>query len=38
VSLRNVPEWLESPFKRRGVAKSLIAVRRYVDSGGTYLK
>jgi len=38
VSLRNVPEWLESLFKRRGVEKSLIAVRRYVDSGGTYRK
>jgi hypothetical protein len=38
VSLRNVPRWVESLFKRRGVKKSLIAVRKYVNSGGTYSK
>jgi hypothetical protein len=38
VSLRNVPQWIESLFKRRGVEKSLVAVRKYVNSGGTYRK
>ena len=38
VSLRNVPQWLESLFKRHGVKKSLVAVRKYVNSGGTYRK
>jgi hypothetical protein len=38
VSLKNVPRWVESLFKRRGVEKSLIAVRKYVNSGGTYRK
>ena len=38
VSFKNVPQWLESLFKRRGVEKSLIAVRKYVNSGGTYRK
>jgi hypothetical protein len=38
VSLKNVPQWVESLFKRRGVEKSLIAVRKYVNSGGTYRK
>ncbi len=38
VSLRNVPQWIESLFKRQGVEKSLVAVRKYVNSGGTYRK
>jgi hypothetical protein len=38
VSIRNVPQWVESLFKRHGVKKSLIAVRKYVNSGGTYRK
>jgi hypothetical protein len=29
---------VEALFKRRGVEKSLIAVRKYVNSGGTYRK
>lgn len=36
VSVRNIPNWIESIFKKSGVKKSLIAVKRYVDSGGTY--
>ena len=38
VSVKNVPQWLESLFKRRGVEKSLVAVRKYVNSGGVYRK
>jgi hypothetical protein len=38
VSINNVPGWVEALFKRRGVKKSLIAVRKYVNSGGTYRK
>ena len=38
VSLKNVPRWVEALFKKRGVEKSLIAVRKYVNSGGTYRK
>lgn len=38
VSIKNVPRWVESLFKRHGVKKSLIAVRKYVNSGGTYRK
>ena len=38
VSIKSVPRWVESLFKRHGVKKSLIAVRKYVDSGGTYRK
>ena len=37
-SIKNVPQWVESLFKGRGVEKSLIAVRKYVNSGGTYRK
>ena len=37
-SIKNVPQWIESLFKERGVEKSLIAVRKYVNSGGTYRK
>jgi hypothetical protein len=33
VSLKNVPRWIQSLFKKRGVAKSLKAVREYIDSG-----
>jgi hypothetical protein len=33
VSLKNVPRWIQSLFKKRGVAKSLEAVREYIDSG-----
>jgi hypothetical protein len=38
LSLKNVPRRVEALFKRRGVEKSLIAVRKYVNSGGTYRK
>jgi hypothetical protein len=38
VSLKRVPQWIEALFKRRGVEKSLVAVRKYVDSGGVYRK
>jgi len=38
VSVRNIPNWIEAIFKKSGVKKSLIAVKRYVDSGGTYHK
>ena len=37
-ALEDVPHWVEALFKKRGVEKSLIAVRKYVDSGGTYRK
>jgi hypothetical protein len=38
VSIRNIPSWLESTFKERGVKKSLVAVRKYINSGGAYKK
>jgi hypothetical protein len=38
VSIKNVPQWIESLFKQHGVKKSLVAVRKYVNSGGTYRK
>ena len=37
VSIRNIPSWIEAIFKKSGVKKSLLAVKKYVDSGGTYL-
>jgi hypothetical protein len=38
VSVKNAPRWIEALFKKRGVEKSLVAVRKYVNSGGTYRK
>jgi len=36
VSIRNVPSFIENMFKKNGVRKSLLAVKQYVDSGGTW--
>jgi len=38
VSAKNVPSWVESFFKERGVKKTLFSVEKYVNSGGTYHK
>ncbi len=36
VSLRGVPTWVESLFKKRGITDALNQVKKYVDSGGTW--
>lgn len=33
VSIKNIPDWIEAIFKKSGVKKSLLAVKKYVDSG-----
>lgn len=38
VSLKNVPGFIEDMFKKSGVSRSLVSVKKYVDSGGTYHK
>jgi hypothetical protein len=38
LALKYVPNWLMALFKKRGVEKSLVAVRESVNSGGTYRK
>jgi hypothetical protein len=38
VSIKNIPSWIESAFKERGVRKALLSVAKYVNSGGTYHK
>jgi hypothetical protein len=38
LSVKHVPGWIESIFKKRGVKKSLLSVKKYVDSGGEYRK
>lgn len=36
VSIRNVPAWVESLFKKKGITQALNQVKKYVDSGGTW--
>ncbi len=36
VSIRNVPTWVESLFKKKGITQALNQVKKYVDSGGTW--
>ncbi len=36
VSVRKVPSFIENLFKKNGVRKSLEAVQKYVNSGGTW--
>lgn len=36
VSIKNVPSFIENMFKKNGVKKSLQAVRRYINSNGTW--
>jgi hypothetical protein len=38
VSVKNVPKFIENIFKKSGVGKSLVSVKKYIDSGGTYRK
>lgn len=38
ISVKYVPGWIESIFKKRGVKKALLSVKKYVDSGGEYRK
>lgn len=38
VSVKNVPGFIEDMFKKSGVSRSLVSVKKYVDSGGTYHK
>lgn len=38
VSVKNVPKFIENIFKKSGVSKSLVSVKKYIDSGGTYRK
>lgn len=36
VAIRGVPTWVESLFKKKGIAQALEQVKKYVDSGGTW--
>ncbi|PKL74108.1 MAG: hypothetical protein CVV27_22185 [Candidatus Melainabacteria bacterium HGW-Melainabacteria-1] len=36
VSIRGVPSWVESMFKKKGISQALGQVKKYVDSGGTW--
>ncbi|MBP7583800.1 MAG: SRPBCC family protein [Spirochaetes bacterium] len=36
VSIRGVPGWVESLFKKKGITEALGQVKQYVDSGGTW--
>ncbi len=36
VSIRGVPTWVESLFKKKGINQALGQVKKYVDSGGTW--
>lgn len=38
VSVKNVPDWLENMFKKKGVEKSLNCVKKYVNTGWTLKK
>jgi len=38
VSLKKVPAFIEDMFKKSGVERSLVSVKKYVDSGGVYHK
>lgn len=38
VSVKNVPGFIEDMFKKSGVSRSLVSVKKYVDSGGMYHK
>ena len=38
ISVKYVPGWIESIFKKRGVKKALLSVKKYIDSGGEYRK
>jgi len=38
ISVKYVPGWIESVFKKRGVKKALLSVKKYIDSGGKYRK
>lgn len=38
ISVKYVPGWIESVFKKRGVKKALLSVKKYIDSGGKYKK
>jgi len=33
VSIKNVPDWIENMFKKKGVEKSLNCVKKYVNTG-----
>jgi hypothetical protein len=35
VSIKNVPDWIENIFKKKGVEKSLNCVKKYVNTGWT---
>jgi len=35
VSIKNVPDWIENMFKKKGVEKSLNCVKKYVNKGWT---
>jgi len=37
-TLKGVPDWIQNLFKKNGVQKSLRAIRKYVNSGGTWHK
>ncbi len=36
VSIRGVPGWVESMFKKKGISQALGQVKKYVDSGGAW--
>ncbi|MBF0118173.1 MAG: hypothetical protein HQK79_05005 [Desulfobacterales bacterium] len=38
VSIKNVPSFIENMFKKNGVEKSIKAIKKYVDSNGSYHK